>query len=89
MLVSLTTSPMFAAEVRLGDRKFTVPDGFAVERVTTTNLIQRPVSATADSHEVRDVTEVLVRESRDRSVTLLFDPEHNLEERILIEQFAS
>ncbi len=50
---------------------------------------KRPVSATADSHEVRDVTEVLVRESRDRSVTLLFDPEHNLEERILIEQFAA
>ena len=49
---------------------------------------KRPISATADSHEVRDVTEVLVRESRDRSVTLLFDPEHNLEERILIEQFA-
>ncbi|HOV96152.1 MAG TPA: NAD kinase [Thermomonas sp.] len=49
---------------------------------------KRPVSATADSHEVRDVTEVLVRESRDRRVTLLFDPEHNLEERILIEQFA-
>ena len=50
---------------------------------------KRPVSATADSHEVRDVTEVLVRESRDRSVTLLFDPEHNLEERILSEQFMS
>ena len=50
---------------------------------------KRPVSATADSHEVRDVTEVLVRESSDRSVTLLFDPEHNLEERILIEQFAA
>jgi NAD+ kinase len=49
---------------------------------------KRPVSATADSHEVRDVIEVLVRESLDRSVTLLFDPEHNLEERILIEQFA-
>ncbi len=49
---------------------------------------KRPVSATADSHEVRDVTEVLVRESRDRSVTLLFDPEHNLEERILSEQFT-
>ena len=49
---------------------------------------KRPVSATADSHEVRDVTEVLVRESRDRKVTLLFDPEHNLEERILIEQFT-
>ena len=50
---------------------------------------KRPVSATADSHEVRDVTEVLVREQRERSVTLLFDPEHNLEERILAEQFTS
>ena len=30
-----------------------------------------------------------VRESRDRTVTLLFDPEHNLEERILDEQFVS
>jgi NAD+ kinase len=49
---------------------------------------KRPVSATADSHEVRDVTEVVVRESRDRTVTLLFDPEHNLEERILSEQFV-
>lgn len=49
---------------------------------------KRPVSATADSHEVRDVTEVLVRESLEHCVTLLFDPEHNLEERILIEQFT-
>lgn len=49
---------------------------------------KRPVSATADSHEVRDVTEVLVRESDKRGVSLLFDPGHNLEERILIEQFA-
>lgn len=48
---------------------------------------KRPVSATADSHEVRDVIEVTIRESRDRTVTLLFDPEHNLEERILSEQF--
>ncbi|MEL1264609.1 NAD kinase [Pseudoxanthomonas putridarboris] len=48
---------------------------------------KRPVSATADSHEVRDVVEVTIRESRDRMVTLLFDPEHNLEERILSEQF--
>ncbi len=49
---------------------------------------KRPVSATADSHEVRDVTEVVIRESCDRTVTLLFDPEHNLEERILSEQFV-
>jgi len=48
---------------------------------------KRPVSVTADSHEVRDVIEVTIRESRERTVTLLFDPEHNLEERILSEQF--
>jgi NAD+ kinase len=50
---------------------------------------KRPVSATADSHEVRDVVEVTIHESRDRTVTLLFDPEHNLEERMLAEQFSS
>ena len=49
---------------------------------------KRPVSVTADSHETRDVVEVVIRESRDRIVTLLFDPEHNLEERILSEQFV-
>lgn len=50
---------------------------------------KRPVSATADSHEVRDVTEVSIRESRDQTVTLLFDPEHNLDERLLREQFEA
>ena len=48
---------------------------------------KRPVSATADSYEVRDVVEVTVRESREQTVSLLFDPEHNLEDRILNEQF--
>lgn len=47
----------------------------------------RPVSATADSTEVRDVARVEVRESKSLSVTLMFDPDHNLEERILKEQF--
>ncbi|MDZ4813091.1 MAG: NAD kinase [Pseudomonadota bacterium] len=48
---------------------------------------KRPVSATADANEVRDVIELTVRESRDRTVTLLFDPEHKLEDRIINEQF--
>ncbi len=48
---------------------------------------KRPVSATADSHEVRDIIEVSIRESRERTMSLLFDPEHNLEGRILNEQF--
>lgn len=50
---------------------------------------KRPVSATADSHEVRNVVEVAIRESVKHTVTLLFDPEHNLEERILNEQFVT
>lgn len=49
---------------------------------------KRPVSVTADSNEVRDVVEVIIRESAEQTVTLLFDPEHNLEERIINEQFT-
>ena len=58
-------------------------------RFTVIDPHKRPVSATADSHEVRDAVEVTIRESRDHTVTLLFDPEHNLEERMLAEQFTS
>lgn len=50
---------------------------------------KRPVSVTADSHEVRDVIEVRIVESNEQIVTLLFDPEHNLEDRILNEQFST
>lgn len=49
---------------------------------------KRPVSATADHTEVRDVLTVTISQVSDLSVTMLFDPEHNLEERILKEQFA-
>jgi NAD+ kinase len=49
----------------------------------------RPVSAVADQIEVRDVARVEVTLDRQRSLTLLFDPEHALDERIAIEQFAT
>jgi NAD+ kinase len=49
----------------------------------------RPVSAVADQSEVRDVARVEVRLDRERSLTLLFDPEHALDERIAMEQFAT
>jgi NAD+ kinase len=48
---------------------------------------KRPVSAVADQTEVRDVVEVAISEASDISLRLLFDHEHNLEERILNEQF--
>ena len=37
----------------------------------------------------RDVREVQIRQSTEQGVRLLFDPEHNLEQRILDELFAS
>lgn len=48
---------------------------------------KRPVSAVADSTEARNVISVLVEERKDISLTMLFDPEHNLADRILNEQF--
>lgn len=48
---------------------------------------KRPVSATADYTELRDVKRVEVCEDLSVSLHLLFDPEHNLEQRILQEQF--
>ncbi|HYI43347.1 MAG TPA: NAD kinase [Sphingomicrobium sp.] len=49
----------------------------------------RPVSAVADQFEVRDVAQVDIQLGRERSLTLLFDPEHALDERIAMEQFAT
>ncbi len=49
----------------------------------------RPVSAVADQIEVRDVARVEVTLDRERSLTLLFDPEHALDERIAMEQFIT
>ena len=56
--------------------------------LTVLEPIKRPVSAVADFTEVRDVVHVRVVEDPERHVRLLFDPEHNLEERILMEQFS-
>jgi NAD+ kinase len=49
---------------------------------------KRPVSATADHMEFRDVVEVDVEEDRSIAITLLFDQGHSLDERILAEQFV-
>jgi NAD+ kinase len=48
---------------------------------------KRPVSAVADFTEIRDVRSVSVRQDVDHSLILMFDAEHNLEERIVREQF--
>ncbi|MFP6815673.1 MAG: NAD kinase [Pseudomonadales bacterium] len=57
-------------------------------KLTVLDHYKRPVSAVADAHEVRNVAEVEISVDREKEVTLLFDPDHNLEERILNEQFV-
>jgi NAD+ kinase len=49
---------------------------------------KRPTAAVADFTEVRDVVSVSVREDRTVSVTVLFDPDQGLSERIIAEQFT-
>jgi NAD+ kinase len=51
--------------------------------------VERSVSATADSHEIRDVKDVHVRAAKRMARTLLFDCDNPLEERIFKEQFAN
>ena len=49
---------------------------------------KRPVSAVADDFEVRDVSAVDVAEDRSIAMAMLYDAGHNLDERILTEQFS-
>ena len=65
-----------------------LPDDVAVQ-FRVLEAPNRPVSAVADQFEVRDVATVAVRLDRSVELTLLFDPEHALDERIAMEQFAS
>ena len=48
---------------------------------------KRPVSATADAQEFRNVVSVEVYEDKGITLKLMFDPDHSLEQRILDEQF--
>jgi len=64
-----------------------VPDS-AIIRFEVLEADKRPVSAVADRVEVRNVREVTIEEDRSQSMMLLFDHQHNLEERILAEQFV-
>lgn len=51
--------------------------------------VKRPVSAVGDQREVRDVAEVTVAVDLAKPLTLLFDPEHTLDDRIAAEQFIT
>jgi NAD+ kinase len=48
---------------------------------------KRPVNAVADHSEAKSVRSVTIRESADKTATLLFDANHSWDERVLAEQF--
>ncbi len=50
---------------------------------------KRPVSAVGDQREVRDISCVDIAVDRTTPLTLLFDPEHTLDDRIAAEQFIA
>lgn len=50
---------------------------------------KRPVSAVADQREVRDVARVEIAIDPSCVLTLMFDPEHALDDRIAMEQFMT
>lgn len=61
----------------------------ATVKIDVLETAKRPVSATADFNEVRDVASVEIREAPEIDLILLFDAGHSLEERILSEQFLT
>jgi len=64
-----------------------LPDA-AVVAIEVLEADKRPVAAVADHHEVRFVHRVEIRMEHDIALRMLFDPGHNLDERILREQFG-
>jgi NAD+ kinase len=65
-----------------------LPDRYLV-RLNILESSKRPVSAVADQREIRDISSVEVALDRNRALTLLFDPEHALDDRIAMEQFVT
>ncbi len=64
-----------------------LPDSARIE-IAVLEPDKRPVNAVADHFEVRSVIAVRARMDLHSSMTMLFDPGHNLDERILAEQFG-
>ena len=64
-----------------------LPDSARVD-IRVLDPVKRPVSAVADQREVRDVRTISISIDRSVSLSLMFDPEHALDDRITMEQFV-
>lgn len=65
-----------------------LPSSSVVE-ITVNELKKRPVNAVADHFEVKSVKRIIVKEDTQSHATILFDPHHTWNERILAEQFQN
>ena len=58
-------------------------------RIEVLNFDTRPVSATADNVEARDIKYIEVSTDKTKKLTILHDSDHSLDERIMKEQFLT
>jgi len=63
--------------------------GHARVRFDVLNPEKRPVSASADNSEIQDLLSIEIQQDEATTLTLLFDEDHGLAEKILQEQFAT
>tara|TARA_B100000579_G_scaffold434833_1_gene456633 strand:+ start:993 stop:1751 length:759 start_codon:yes stop_codon:yes gene_type:complete len=56
-------------------------------KINVLNFKDRHVSVTADNIEFRNIKEVIIKSSTDKSCKILFDNNHSIEDKILNEQF--
>ena len=58
-------------------------------RIEVLNFDTRPVSATADNVEARDIKYIEISTDKTKKLTILHDSDHSLDERIMKEQFLT
>ena len=58
-------------------------------RIEVLNFDARPVSATADNVEARDIKYIEISTDKTKKLTILHDSDHSLDERIMKEQFLT
>ena len=58
-------------------------------RIEVLNFDTRPVSATADNVEARDIKYIEISTDKTKKLTILHDSDHSLDERIMNEQFLA
>jgi len=58
----------------------------SIVKIKNLNLKKRPISATADNFEVRNVREVLIKVLKNKKIILLHDQNQSLQKKIKLEQ---